>query len=84
MWGKLNKLKTALMEHLHQPLYSFNYKKVIMHESVKVKFTWVIMKKWKNGSSSPKMCPRAKLTNTDPLKFGSAVFHVSMEMENWH
>ena len=29
------------------------------------------------------MHPRAKLSITDPLKFGSPVFRVSTEMENW-
>ena len=43
-----------------------------------------MMENWKNDSSSPKMRPRAKLPITDPLKFGSAVFSVSMETENWH
>ena len=40
--------------------------------------------KWgKNGHSSPKMHLRAKLPITDPLKFMSPVFWVSMETENW-
>ena len=42
-----------------------------------------IMKNQKNGSNSPKMCPRAKAPITDLLKFGSPVFRVLMEMENW-
>ena len=48
------------------------------------KLVSAIMKNQKNGSNSPKMCPRAKLPITDPpLKFGSPVFRVSTEMENW-
>ena len=37
----------------------------------------------KNGCSSPKMRPRSKLPITDPLKFGSLVFQVLTEMQNW-
>ena len=48
------------------------------------KLVLAIMKNQKNGSNSPKMHPRAKLPITDPpLKFGSAVFPVLTEMENW-
>ena len=41
------------------------------------------MENGKNGHSSPKMRPRVKLPITDPLKFGSPVFWVSTEMQNW-
>ena len=46
------------------------------------KFVSAIMKKWINGSSSPKRHLRVKFPITDPLKFGSLVFQVSKEMEN--
>ena len=47
------------------------------------KLVLVIMKNQKNGSNSPKMHPRAKVPITYPLKFGSLVFRVLTEMENW-
>ena len=47
------------------------------------KLVSAITENGKNGCSSPKMHPRAKLSITDPLKFGSPVFRVSTEMENW-
>ena len=42
-----------------------------------------IMQNEKYGCNSPKMCPRAKVPIIDPLKFGSPVFRVLTEMENW-
>ena len=41
------------------------------------------MKNQKNGSNSPKMHPRANSQLPTPLKFGSEVLRVLMEMENW-
>ena len=39
------------------------------------------MKSQKNGSNSPKMHPRANSQLPTPLKFGSEVLRVLMEME---
>ena len=47
------------------------------------KLVSAIMKNEKNGSNFPKMHPRAQVPITDPLKFGSPVFRVLTEMENW-
>ena len=47
------------------------------------KLVLAIMEDGKNGHSSPKTRPRAKLPITDPLKFGSPVFWVLTEMQNW-
>ena len=47
------------------------------------KLVLAIKKNQKNGSNSPKMHPRAKVPITVPLKFGSLVFRVLTEMENW-
>ena len=47
------------------------------------KLVSAIMENGKNGHISPKTRPRAKLPITDPLKFGSPVFRVSTEMQNW-
>ena len=41
------------------------------------------MENGKNGHSSPKTHPRAKLPITNPLKFGSPVFRVLTETQNW-
>ena len=46
------------------------------------KLVSAITENGKNSRSSPKMRPRGKLPITNPLKFGSLVFQVSMEMEN--
>ena len=66
-----------------------NLPKVWVSSSLSVnrnkKLSLVIMKNWRNGSSSLKTCFRGKLPITDPpLKFGSPVFGVLTEMENWH
>ena len=42
-----------------------------------------IMENGKNGHSSPKTRPRVKLPITDPPKFVTSGFRVSMEVENW-
>ena len=47
------------------------------------KLVLAITENGKNDHSSPKMHPRAKLPIIDPLKFGSPVFRVSTETENW-
>ena len=48
------------------------------------KLVSAITENGKNGCSSPKTCPRVKLPITEPLKFGSPVFRVSIETENWY
>ena len=47
------------------------------------KLVLAIMKSQKNGSNSPKMHPRANSQLPTPLKFGSEVLRVLMQMENW-
>ena len=42
-----------------------------------------IMKKWKDGSHVVENCHIAKFPITNPLKFGSPLLWVSMEMKNW-
>ena len=92
--GKLNNGKTELMENLHLPLCPFMCRKVTMHESVDGKLVWAIMKNWKNGRSSPKTHPRAKLPITNPTKvwvssfpsvngYGTLVSAIMKKLEKW-
>ena len=80
--GKLNQRKTESIENLRQPFCPFKRRKIIP-------VFWVLehwcqlLWKWENGIAPQKCILEQNSQLPTPLKFGSLVFWVSTEMENW-
>ena len=82
MAGKLNKRKNWIKKFASAILSFWVQKGHLSFPRVGTLVS-AITENGENGHSSPKTHPRAKLPITDPLKFGSPVFWVLTEMQNW-